>query len=671
MRKSVYAKLAVTNIKKNRSTYIPYMLTCIVCIAMMYMMFFIYGNEGVLTLQAGGTVQMVLAMGIMVVAIFSVIFLLYCNSYVMKRRQKEIGLYNILGLAKGHIGRMMFIETVLTSLVSLLLGIALGILGSKLALLLLLKLLHLPAIFGFYIYGSGIVRCCLLFGGIFLLTLFFNLRRVHVSRPIELLRGGNVGEREPKAKLLMALLGFVCLGAGYYIAITTKNPVDALILFFGAVLLVMAGTYLLFTTGSIVILKIMRWKKSFYYKTKNFTSVSGMLYRMKQNAVGLSNICILSTGVLLMLSTTVCLNYGMKDIMNRLYPWDTSFSMNVQSLSEARQVEEAANAALAETKVPAENTISYTYLDMACKEDNGAYVFRTPENAAESLNYQVLALVPQECYETLTGENTELADGQVLLYYPNGEKPQTVTVGENSFEIMGTVEEWPLPEDPDPFTKENNSLLVVTDNDFEKINTLQKEAYKDSYASEVETVLGFDLAGSAEEKIAYGHKVGEAVLSYAESSEAPEGFWYRENIREEAYANGYTLYGGFLFLGIFLGGLFLMGTAMIIYYKQISEGYDDKGRFEIMRKVGMSRREVKSSIRRQILMIFFLPLLMAVVHIVMAFPLVERLLFMFGLENTALFAVCTAITILIFAVVYGVIYLLTAKAYYRILEKAE
>jgi putative ABC transport system permease protein len=670
MRKSVYAKLAVTNIRKNRSTYIPYMLTCIVCIAMLYMMFFIYGNEGILTLQAGATVQLVLALGIAVVAIFSVIFLLYCNSYVMKRRQKEIGLYNILGMEKGHIGRMMFIETVLTSLVSLILGIALGILGSKLALLLLLKLLHLPAIFGFYVYGSGIVRCCLLFGGIFLLTLFFNLRRVHVSRPIELLRGGSTGEREPKAKLLMAFLGFVCLGVGYYIAVTTKNPVDALLLFFLAVLLVMVGTYLLFTAGSIVILKIMRWKKSFYYKTRNFTSVSGMLYRMKQNAVGLSNICILSTGVLLMLSTTVSLNYGMKDVVNHLYPWDVSFSMNVSSLEEARQVEAEAEKAASKNGIAMENLTKYMYLDVACAEEKGVYTFRKPESASESFDYHVLALLPQEVYADLTGENQELTDGQVLLY-SEGERPETITVGDTSFEIMGEIEKWPLPENPDPFTQANNSLLVVTDHDFEKINAMQREAYKDSVYSNVEAVVGFDVVGDAEEEIASGHKIDETFLTYAKSAEAPEGFWYRANIREEARQDAYTLYGGFLFLGIFLGGLFLMGTAMIIYYKQISEGYDDKERFEIMRKVGMSRREVRSSIRRQILMIFFLPLLMAVVHIIMAFPLVKRLLGLFALDNVPLFAICTVITILIFAVVYGIIYLLTAKAYYRILEKAE
>lgn len=668
MRRSVYTRLAATNIKKNRGTYIPYMLTCILCIAMLYMMFFIKENDGIDGMIGGEIVRLIMNLGIVVVGIFSFVFLLYSNSFVMKQRQKEIGLYNILGMEKGHIARMMLVETVMTSVISMLLGIGLGILGSKLALLLLLKLIHIPAMFGFTVYGAGIVRCCLLFGTIFFLTLLSNLRRVQISRPIELLQGNNTGEREPKTKLFMALLGFVCLGGGYYIAITTASPLDALVLFFLAVLLVMAGTYLLFTAGSILVLKIMRRTKGFYYRTRNFTAVSGMLYRMKQNAVGLSNICILSTGVLLMISTTVSLNYGFLDLIKVQYPYDVEVGAYTSDLEESGRAMEGVKKVLEEMGGPQVTQKEYCYLTTACQEENGAYVFNQSDK--NSWSYEILTIIPQETYTRLSGENPALTDGQVLLYREEGALEGTLTIMDSEFQIAGSLEKWPLPEDPDPALSGNNHALIVTDNDFEKINAIQKEVFQE-VSSHVLSVIGIDVEGNDKETLAYARKVDEAVTAYAGSAGLSEGSWFRVHIREDQIADGYSIYGSFLFLGLFLGGLFLVGTAMIIYYKQISEGYEDKERFEIMRKVGMSRREVKASIRRQILMIFFLPLLMAVAHIAAAFPMVQRLLFLFSLYDTWLFALCTVITILIFAVVYGVIYALTARAYYRILEKAE
>lgn len=309
MRKGMFGKLALDNIKRNRRTYIPYMITCIFCIAMTYMMFFINQSPDLRDKVTGGPyIQSIMLMGIFVVSIFSVIFLLYSNGFLMKQRQKEIGLYNILGMEKAHIGKMLRVEMVITFGVSFLLGIGFGILGSKLALLFLFKLIHVPAQLGFNIAYGGIGACAMIYGSVFILTLFKNMRKIHLNQPAELLRGSKSGEREPKAKWIMAIIGFVCIGVGYYIAITTESPLQAITLFFVAVLLVMVGTYLVFTSGSIAVLKIMRWKKSFYYKTKNFTAISGMLYRMRQNAVGLASICILSTGVLLMLSATTCLS---------------------------------------------------------------------------------------------------------------------------------------------------------------------------------------------------------------------------------------------------------------------------------------------------------------------------------------------------------------------------
>lgn len=340
MRRGMFLKLALTNIKKNRETYIPYIFSCVGCIAVLYIMMFIVTSPDIVNMRGGRDVSFIVSMGVFVLGVFSVIFLLFCNSFLMKRRQKEFGLYNVLGMEKRHISHLMLVETVITGFISLTGGLAAGILGSKLALLLLLKILHIPAKFGFYISWEGIKVCVVSYGVILVLTLFNNLKRVHFSRPVELLSGGNAGEREPKSKFLMAVLGFICLGIGYYLAVTTESVMDAFGVFFIAVLLVMAGTYLVFTAGSIVILKLLRRRKKFYYKIQNFTSVSGMLYRMKQNAVGLASICILSTGVLLMLSTTVCLNMGIEDMARFQFPYDVNIDFYVHSLEEAYTAQE-------------------------------------------------------------------------------------------------------------------------------------------------------------------------------------------------------------------------------------------------------------------------------------------------------------------------------------------
>ena len=534
MRRGLFGKLAVQNIRNNRSTYIPYMLTCIFCIAMMYMMEFLRDCPTLeKAVPQASEVRLIVGTGEVVVGIFCVIFLIYSNSFLMKRRQKEIGLYNILGLEKGHIGKVMFLETIMTSLLSLAAGIGFGILGSKLSLLLLFRFLHVPAVLGFYVSITGILFCIAGFGGIFLVILALNLTRVRMNNPVELLKGGNTGEREPRAKWLMAFLGVICLGVGYYLAVTTESPIQAIFIFLLAVILVMAGTYLLFTAGSIVILKLLRKNKKFYYKTSNFISVSGMIYRMKQNAAGLASICILSTGVLLLLSMTVSLYFGMGDIMVNWYPFDTDAQISGISQEQSEQFQKVFAQAIEDYQVPAEKTVTETYLEIGCKQGKNGIMI-----------------------------------GQAYSYSEDG-----------------------------------NSVDLYT-------------------------------------------------------------------IRQSEYETYYVDNGSILFIGIFLGALFLMGTAMIIYYKQISEGYEDQGRFQIMQKVGMSRREVKGAIRRQILLVFFIPLVMAMVHISMAFPLIRRLLLLFGMANTKLYVGCTAGTVLAFALVYGLIYSMTARSYYKIVEKA-
>ena len=672
MHKGIFSRLAKQNIRNNKSTYIPYMVTCIFCIAMIYMMEFLRDCPTLdQAVRQADEVRMIVFTGEIVVEIFCIIFLIYSNSFLMKRRQKEIGLYNILGLERNHIGIVMFLETIITSIGSLAGGIAAGIIGSKLALLLLLKLLHIPSVLGFYISVKGIFTCLFMFGIVFLMILFLNLAKIHLSRPVELLRGNNTGEKEPAAKWLMALIGFICLGAGYYLAVTTESPIKAITIFLLAVILVMAGTYLLFTAGSIVILKFLRRRKSFYYRTGNFISISGMLYRMKQNAIGLASICILSTGVLLMISMTVSIYFGMNDIMLNRYPYDVDMSVTSISEEECQTAIEAFEKAIADNKVPVEKSVEEIYLDIVCSKNGDQILIKPTNTIRNSDSVLVLSLLNQAEYERLTGISANLNDGEIFAWYPSAVQKDSVTVDEKEFTVKKWMDKNPLTCGEDAVS--DNAVLVVTDEDFKKFDEMRTEMYKGVSSAPAEEDLtlhlGLDITGSETDKIDFGTPVMETVKDLKKSGGLSENAWIISGIRQQEYESYYADNGSLLFIGIFLGSLFLMGTAMIIYYKQISEGYEDQKRFEIMQKVGLSRREVRSSVRRQILMVFFLPLLMAMLHITMAFPMIRRLLLLFGMTNTKLFIGCTAGTVLIFAVVYGLIYLMTARSYYHIVER--
>lgn len=672
MHKGIFSRLAKQNIRNNKSTYIPYIITCIFCIAMIYMMEFLRDCPTLdQAVRQADEVRMIVFTGEIVVEIFCIIFLIYSNSFLMKRRQKEIGLYNILGLERNHIGIVMFLETIITSIGSLAGGIAAGIIGSKLALLLLLKLLHIPSVLGFYISVKGIFTCLFMFGIIFLMILFLNLAKIHLSRPVELLRGNNTGEKEPVAKWLMALIGFICLGAGYYLAVTTESPIKAITIFLLAVILVMAGTYLLFTAGSIVILKFLRRRKSFYYRTGNFISISGMLYRMKQNAIGLVSICILSTGVLLMIAMTVSIYFGMNDIMLNRYPYDVDMSVTSISEEECQTAIEAFEKAIADNKVPVEKSVEEIYLDIVCSKNGDQILIKPANTIRNSDSVLVLSLLDQAEYERLTGISANLNDGEIFAWYPSAVQKDSVTVDETEFTVKKWLDKNPLTCGEDAVS--DNAVLVVTDEDFKKFDEMRTEMYKgvsSAPAGEDLTLhLGLDITGSETDKIDFGTPVMEVVKDLKKNGGLSENSWITSGIRQQEYESYYADNGSLLFIGIFLGSLFLMGTAMIIYYKQISEGYEDQKRFEIMQKVGLSHREVRSSVRRQILMVFFLPLLMAMLHITMAFPMIRRMLLLFGMTNTKLFIGCTAGTVLIFAVVYGLIYLMTARSYYHIVER--
>lgn len=654
MNKFFYPKLAATTIKKNGKVYIPYILTCIGSIAMFYIIHSISINTGLDIMNGGKQLKMLLNLGKWVIGIFSVIFLLYTNSFLIKRRKKELGLYNILGMEKKHISKLMLYETLIIAVLTLVSGIAIGALLSKFMFLLLLKILNFDVTLKFYISKESILSTMLLFISIYAVMLLNNLRQIHLSNPVELLKGGNAGEREPKTKWILTLIGVVSLGAGYYIAVTTENPLSALNLFFIAVLLVIVGTYALFTAGSIAILKALKKNKNFYYKSRNFINVSNMIYRMKQNAVGLANICILSTAILVVLSTTVSLYIGMDDILKTRYPDDIMISISEVQPENIEKVNSIIETEMQKSGLTKTGALKHGYIsEIAMQEDNKFIVANREESSITNMN--ILLFITADDYNQLEGKSVQLEQGEVLICADNNTlQGNSVEIFNKQFNIKGYIEDLKIKREIENIV--NGYYIIVSDID--SINEIKVAAGDEEKG--INYYYGLDVEGSMEEQLELTNAIQSSLNNNSIKSSVEGIATARESF--------FSIYGGLFFIGLFLGLLFIMATVLIIYYKQISEGYDDKERFEIMQKVGMDKREVKKSINSQILMVFFLPLVMAVIHLAFAFKIITSLLKIFNLTNINLFVICTTSTILVFAIFYIVVYYATSKVYYRIVQ---
>ena len=671
MSRVFYPRLAVSTIKKNGKFYFPYILTCICTIAMFYIMCFIKSNEGINNMPGADSLEQIMGLGTNVIGIFSIIFLFYTNSFLIKRRKKELGLYNILGMEKRHIAKILFYETIITWVISMITGLLLGTLFSKLILLLYVKLLSFDIPFGFSISVYGIKSSLRLFSAIFLLLLISNLFRIKLAKPIELLKGGNVGEKEPKTKLLMAITGAICLGIGYYIAITTESPLDALILFFVAVILVIIGTYLLFNAGSIALLKLLRKNKNYYYKTKHFTSISGMIYRMKQNATGLANICILSTMVLVMVTGTVSLYLGAEDALRNRYPYDIKVSKTLQGKNSERDklMQSVLDTVSAQNRKVVKIK-DYESLSTVLYYDKGQFISNITNDFSSS-NYEIFIFITADEYTHITGKTPNITGNDVLAYSNKRKIEDTFTVFGQTFTVKEHLENMPIFSDYRAIAMNLHFIVLSSDEVFAEVTNAQLEAYGEEASQPIYEIY-LDIDGTDEEKIACAEAVDNVTRDKVEYTMDDGSIGYRYvnymQSRQMRAKQFYTLYGGFLFLGLFLGTLFMMATALIIYYKQISEGYDDKERFQIMQKVGMSKDEIKATIRSQVLKVFFLPIIAAAIHIAAAFKMITKLLALMNLTNVPLFFWCTVATLLVFSIIYGIVYALTAKVYYKIVE---
>ena len=670
--------------KSNRRFYLPYILTVIGTAAAFYIMAAIVSDPGSKELAAGTSngpmyVSMFMTLGMFVLGLFSCIFLLYTNSFLMKRRQKELGLYSVLGMSKTNIAGIMVFEALYIALIGIGGGLAVGILLTKLVSLALFRLMRLPVPFGFSVQPIAIIIVVLFFAGLILLTLLANLAKVGRSRPVELLRGGNVGEKEPKANWFLTIVGVLFLGAGYAVAMLVDNPGMAVAVYFLAVFAVIIGTYCLFTSVSIAVLKALRRNKRYYYKAKHFISVSGMLYRMKRNAVGLANICILCTMVMVMVSGTLSLYLGSEEQVNVYCPSDVVVEATYYASSTGDHVY---------NEETGEETIEYhTPYDAAAMdawfEDYFAGHKLTP-SAAKAVEYysftavdsedhvSLVTAVTAETYAQLTGEAApELAPGEALAHVPSGYKfgdgLNFLDKDGNTLSIQFVGEAQLSSAQVELNTailsqsEDDDIVLVVPDT----AALLELVAGQENGSYVWRGQYDFDASDEA-----LAAMVDDYFAASSEGDGVDAGYYdmLRIDLRSEAEQEVYGLSGGFLFLGVFLGIVFLMATVLIIYYKQVSEGYEDNARFEIMRKVGLSEREARRAIRSQILTVFFMPILVAAIHIAFDFNLVVLLLRLFSLTNVKLTALCTLGTLLVFCAVYAVVYALTARSYYKIVR---
>lgn len=549
-------------------------------------------------------------------------------------------------MGKRHIARMMAVETILTAGISILGGLVFGIIFGKLMYLLLLKILHNSVDMQFSVNGTAIVQTVILFAGIFLLTYLYNILQIQLVNPVELLHGGNQGEKEPKSRWLLVIIGVAALGNGYRIALTTEAPLEALLKFFIAVICVIIGTYALFIAGSIVVLKMLRKNKAYYYNPKHFTSVSGMIYRMKQNGAGLANICVLSTMVLVMVSTTVSLYAGMEDILDSRFPRDVSIVCKQADVDHEEIIERLLKEQCEKAGVKITDRVWYRYgsMNAVLKGDKLENVNQYyPDN-----HFYYVEMMTQDEYNRIEKRNVSLEEQEILTYTTNGKcgKKQINIAGQNYL----VKKELPEMTSQPKSTAEIYKTLYIVFANAEQIERIEPFSYADK----------FNLKGD-------DGKQKEALEQIQNEfyEKIPDGMMESRMLSRSSF---YELYGGLFFIGIYLGSMFIMATVLIIYYKQISEGYDDRERYQIMQKVGMSKKEVKRSIRSQVLSVFFLPLVVAVIHVAVAFKVMTKILGVLNLTNVSLFAVCTIITIAVFAVFYIIVYSITAKEYYRIVN---
>ena len=669
-----YSKFALNNLVKNKKFIIPYVLSAIFTIMSFYILSSLAFGDNLDKLPNGiEATKQVLSFGIIVIALFSVIFLFYTYSFLVKRRVKEFGLYSVLGMTKKQIAKILVLETIFIAVTTIVLGIGLGIIFDKLMLLVLLKLFSAGVSFGFSITPIAIVFSVLLFGGIYFLLLLYTVIKIARLRIVALLKDENKGEKEPKSRWILAIIGLALIGYGYYTAQTVQNPIKALLVFFYAVIAVIIGTYLVFMAVSITVLKIMKNNKNFYYKPKNFISVSGLLYRMKRNAVGLANICILSTMVLVTMGSTSALYAGMEKSYNERFPRQLMIAGYHSTSDKLKEIENNAKLSAKEAGTEVEDMVSYNSVPIVGRLVEDKFNFES-NIGIDLSNVKMIVVLELKDYNKTANKNITLESNEILLHTDKkgNYNHNNISLNGSDYKIKEKLSEFPGTIGSAAANIIDTYYVVVKDNkEAEKIaaqlaarmEELSKEDAKSrgiitTGAPTVQNYVAFNIKDTTKEA-----KVIESFKKLEKQSGIEiEG-------KEENKLTFRGVFASFLFIGVFISFIFVISQVVIMYYKQISEGYEDKGNFEIMRKVGITDKQIKQSIRSQVLLIFFSPLIIATLHTIVAYPFIEKILRLFLITDNSIFLQALAVTIVVFAIFYLIVYAITSKIYYRIIKE--
>ena len=684
MKGGFYIRLAKDGILKNRKLYFPYMVTCICMVMMFYIVYYLGICADFTQVRGGDMLKSFLALGVFVIAIFSLIFLYYTNSFLIRRRQKEFGLYNILGMGKRNLVKVLVWENLLTAVISIAAGLVLGILFAKLAELAAIRILGGKTGFAIHIDSQAIVVTAVLFLAIFLLVMLRMIFYIFRLRPVELLKSENVGEKPPKANWVLAILGAALLIGAYYLAVAVIDPMSAMVMFFFAVIMVIIATYFLFIAGSVALCRLLQKKKGYYYKTRHFVSLSSMVYRMKRNGAGLASICILSTMVLVTVSSTTCLYAQTEDGVRQRYPHDIMLEFTSSDYSETEVYKELINNVLEEYKETAEDTEDfhlYSVGGFQYKNEvslNWNHLASAGVGEVESM--RALYFVTADEYNRISGEDREISENEMLVYpYKTDFEYDSLTIdgcGTWSVEVMDSQ---PFPAGTAQANVLGSLFIVVKD-----MSVLTQIAEVCNQMAEstgmalnyIEESYGIDLACDDEKQIEIYNTIVQRFHELEEQNgglteEGADLPGYQLDSRAAGRMDYIAINGGLFFLGVMLGAVFLFGTVLIMYYKQISEGYEDQDRFDILMKVGMSRKEVRQSINSQVLTVFFLPLVTAGVHLAFAFPLISKILMLLSATEEKLLILVTVCCYLVFALFYVVVYAITSKSYYTIISGKE
>ena len=681
MRAELYPKLAWDGIRKNKRFYLPYILTCIGMIMMFYIIHYLAAMQTLSNMPGGDSMKTILGFGVWVIVLFAAIFLFYTNSFLMRRRQKEFGLYNMLGMGKNHLSILLFWENLILFIISMFLGLLGGILLSKMAELFLTMLIGGEVTYTLRIDMEAFKDTWIIFISIFVLIFTKGLFQIRTSSAIALIKSENYGEKPPKANYLLGIAGIIILAVAYYIALSIKSPLTALSWFFIAVCMVIIATYLLFICGSVMLCKLLQKNKNYYYKPNHFVSVSSMAYRMKRNGAGLASICILSTMVLVIMMGSGSLYVGKEDSLNTRYPHD--FTISVDYLTEgdsqlySKEKEDAFYAqidnVLNNLNVPIQNKETSLSTNVTGLLYNGKLILDpyTVDSAnTDTMEYVTqIYLVSLDEYNQSMDTQKTLNNNEVFIYcvrrtYDNStitlSDGTTLTVKEQLSNMMNTGESAMLIIP---------SVFIVTNDMDSLIKSFNKELgdMPQKYLCQLESSYLFDTDLSDKQQIELAQEIHKQIIEL-DSSDNSQYYSYSIECKAQERDEFYGTFGGIFFLGIFLSIIFLSATVLIIYYKQITEGYEDEARFEIMRKVGMTAQDIRNSINSQMLTVFFLPLATATIHTIFAFSIVQKLLAIFNLYNTALSLTVTLVTIVIFGIFYGIVYKITSNAYYTIVS---